>query len=301
MISEIANNFQNITKFDILQYFIDYADFLKNQYSYVYEYFSGKSETIDSSYIFNLRDLINRSDILLKRFSTFATKLGNSGYWELQQYCQDLNDTLERITKLPKYNRVSKTARGYKSVVQKDYSVGGMKTIQDVALGMKNSISENELILNNDLEENDYDIDNLSNIKAMISNTNSVVVDSIIEEPIGEKVYGKDISKDIDFEDNDLKIVKYEDNVNQKIETLLTLEKGDIPEFPNYGRDKLEGTNYSNYNFTSLQQDLMNTFNGDDLFDYVKITDASFDNGSLTITCDVKTRYTYSTVKNITI
>ena len=301
MFADIAINFQNITKFDLRQYFIDYRDFLTNDFPDVSNYYAGKTETIDAAKIKRLKDLITRSRNLLQQFSTFATKFSNVGFWELQQYCQDLNETLERITKLPKYNRVSKSPRGYKPYIQALYSVGGMRTMEDVAREIGETTTESELILNNDLEEENYDIDKLSNINALVNNTSGVVVDTILETPIGNRVYGRDIQRKIEIEGNDLKIVEWEDNVEQKVEILLMLEQGDIPEMPNLGRAVIEGSNYRDYNYTELLTDLRNVFYQDDLFAYVGITDVSYKDGDISVNVEVNTKYIYSTTKTITL
>ena len=301
MFADIAINFQNITKFDLRQYFIDYRDFLTNDFPDVSNYYAGKTETIDAAKIKRLKDLITRSRNLLQQFSTFATKFSNVGFWELQQYCQDLNETLERITKLPKYNRVSKSPRGYKPYIQSSYSVGGMRTMEDVAREIGDTTTESELILNNDLEEENYDIDKLSNINALVNNTSGVVVDTILETPIGNRVYGRDIQRKIEIEGNDLKIVEWEDNVEQKVEILLILEQGDIPEMPNLGRAVIEGSNYRDYNYTELLTDLRNVFYQDDLFAYVGITDVSYKDGDISVNVEVNTKYIYSTTKTITL
>ena len=301
MFADIAINFQNITKFDLRQYFIDYRDFLTNDFPDVSNYYAGKTETIDAAKIKRLKDLITRSRNLLQQFSTFATKFSNVGFWELQQYCQDLNETLERITKLPKYNRVSKSPRGYKPYIQASYSVGGMRTMEDVAREIGETTTESELILNNDLEEENYDIDKLSNINALVNNTSGVVVDTILETPIGNRVYGRDIQRKIEIEGNDLKIVEWEDNVEQKVEILLILEQGDIPEMPNLGRAVIDGSNYRDYNYTELLTDLRNVFYQDDLFAYVGITDVSYKDGDISVNVEVNTKYIYSTTKTITL
>lgn len=301
MFADIAINFQNITKFDLRQYFIDYRDFLTNDFPDVSNYYAGKTETIDAAKIKRLKDLITRSRNLLQQFSTFATKFSNVGFWELQQYCQDLNETLERITKLPKYNRVSKSPRGYKPYIQASYSVGGMRTMEDVAREIGETTTESELILNNDLEEENYDIDKLSNINALVNNTSGVVVDTILETPVGNRVYGRDIQRKIEIEGNDLKIVEWENNVEQKVEILLMLEQGDIPEMPNLGRAVIEGSNYRDYNYTELLTDLRNVFYQDDLFAYVGITDVSYKDGDISVNVEVNTKYIYSTTKIITL
>lgn len=301
MFADIAISFQNITKFDLRQYFIDYRDFLTNDFPDVSNYYAGKTETIDAAKIKRLKDLITRSRNLLQQFSTFSTKFSNVGFWELQQYCQDLNETLERITKLPKYNRVSKSPRGYKPYIQASYSVGGMRTMEDVAREIGETTTESELILNNDLEEENYDIDKLSNINALVNNTSGVVVDTILETPVGNRVYGRDIQRKIEIEGNDLKIVEWEDNVEQKVEILLMLEQGDIPEMPNLGRAVIEGSNYRDYNYTELLTDLRNVFYQDDLFAYVGITDVSYKDGDISVNVEVNTKYIYSTTKTITL
>ena len=300
MFADIANEFENITKFGLLQYFTDYRNFLQNDYSYIYDYYAGNSETIDSSKISTLNKLLSRSNVLLRQFSTFASKFGNVGYWELQEYCQDLNDTLERITKLPKYNRTSKSCRGYKPYIQTQQAVGGMKTMQDVASDV-GGVSETDLILNNDLEEVDYEIDKLSSITAFVDNSTGLVVETILEQPIGNKIYGRDLTRKItlDSSNNDLSIEEYEDNVEQKCDILLELNKGDIPEYPNLGKNLISGNSYKNYNYSELAKDLEILFQSDDLFESISISDISFGNGDLNVTCDIRTKYTYSTQKTI--
>ena len=299
MFAAVANEFENITKFALLQYFQDYRDFLQNDYSDVYAYYSGSSESIDSSKINKINSLLTRSNNLTRTFQTFAGKLGNVGYWELQQYCQDLKDTLERISKLPKYLRTSKSCRGYKPFIQVSEDVGGMRTIQDVADKIGN-ITEQELILNNDLEEENYEIDKLSQITAFVNNQNNVVVTTIMEQPIGQKIYGKDINRKITFSDNDLSVVEYESNIEQKCDVLLGLVRGDIPEFPTLGKNISIGS-YSNFNYAELISDLKDNFLQDDMFENIEIVDIDVKDGDIFVTCNIKTKYVYSTTKSVKI
>lgn len=296
MIAKIANEFENITKFALLQYFQDYRDFLQQDYSDVYAYYSGASESIDSSKINKIQSLLVMSNNLTRTFQTFAGKLGNVGYWELQQYCQDLKDTLERITKLPKYCRTSKTVRGYKPYIQVSEDIGGMRTIQDVA-DKVGDISEEELILNNDLEEQNYEIDKLSQITAFVNNQSNVVVSTIMEQPIGQKIYGRDINRKISFQDNDLSVVAYEDNIEQKCDILLNLNRGDIPEFPMLGKN-ITADSYSNYNYAELVSDLRDNFFQDDMFESIDVVDIDVKEGDIFVTCNIKTKYIYSTTKS---
>jgi HPt (histidine-containing phosphotransfer) domain-containing protein len=301
MIGDIANEFESITKFSLLDFFVDYRNFLQNDYADIYSYFSGNSETIDVNKLTTLSELLNRSNDLIRAFQTFSGKLGNVGYWELQQYCQDLKDTLERINKLPKYCRTAKTCRGYKPYVQIKADVGGMKTVQDVATEIGGTMSEEELIMNNDLQEQDYEIDTLSSINALVDNNTDVIVSTILEQPIGSKIYGRDINRKINFSDNDLTLVKYEENIEQKCDILLELNVGDVPEFPQFGKNFTEGSGMYTYNYAELVEDVRSSFLQDDLFSEVKVTDINPDKntGSVTITFSIQTQYNYSTTKNM--
>jgi HPt (histidine-containing phosphotransfer) domain-containing protein len=298
MFSDIANEFQNITKFKLLDYFIDYQSFLDDDYNDVYDYYAGNSEEIDVSKINNLSNLLSKSYDLIRTFQDFSGKLGNVGYWELQQYCQDLKDTLERISKLPKYLRTAKSNRGYKPYIQVNCDIGGMKTIQDVSEQLDN-ITEQELILNNDLEESDYEIDELSSITAFVDNSTNIVVDTILEQPIGNKIYGKDICRKISFNDNDLSLVKYEDNIVQKVDILAELNKGDVPEYPNFGKNIVTGNNYNTYNYAELVSDIRETFLQDSVFSSVNVANIEIKNGDVYITCEIKTKYVYSVTKDM--
>lgn len=300
MISEIANEFENITKFSLLEYLIKYRDFLQNDYSDIYSYYSGNVETISAEKLNNLSELLNLSNDLIRTFQTFSGKLGNVGYWELQRYCQDLKDTIERISKLPKYCRTAKTSRGYKPYVQIDGEIGGMKTVQDLSEQL-GGMSEIELIVNNDLQESDYEIDELKVIKALVNNKNDVVVNTILEPPIGKRIYGKDIKRKLSFVDNDLETVKYEDNVEQKCNVLLELNKGDVPEFPNFGKNVSFGSGMRNYNYAELILDIKNNFDQDDLFSDINITNITPDKktGTITLSVAVQTKYAYSTTQSI--
>lgn len=302
MISEIANKFQEITKFDLYQYFVDYADFMRNQFPYVRAYYAGESESIDASYIDNMNNLSERSNMLIKLFSTFGAKLGNVGYWELQNYCQDLRDTIQRVIKLPKYLRTSKTARGYKPYVQTEFNVGGYRDFRDISSIINNGeVTEESLILNNDFEEEDYEIDELKTAKAFVVNTGGTAVKTILEQPIGENVYGRDIDAKITFEDDDLAIKKYRDNVEQKITTLLELYVGDIPEFPTFGRSKTVGDNFSNFNYADLVREIQNVFLQDDLFLSVSVEDIKVVQGDIYVTLDILTKYIYAVKRTIKI
>ena len=302
MFSNIVTQFENITKFALLQYFEDYRDFMQNDFSYISKYYYGDTSSIDASHISNFNALRTKSKTLMQQFINFSHRLSNCGFWELQEYCQDLNDVLEKITKLPKYYRTSKTVRGYQPYIQVKSNIGGLKTVQDLAQEINSEgVSEISLIIDNDLQEKDWNIDKLSSITAFVNNQTDVVVETILEQPIGNQIYGKDINRKITLENNDLAVKKYEDNVEQKCDILLSLERGNIPEMPNFGKNRLQGTNMSDYNYTELVKDLQSVFLQNDLFEDIEISDIEYKQGDIFVNCTIKTKYSYSTQKTLKI
>ena len=302
MFSDIVIEFENVTKFKLLKYFEDYQSFMQNDFSHLSDYYSGQTEGIDAKITNNFNALLRQSRTLIQTFKNFSSKLSNCGFWELQQYCQNLNDTLERVTKLPKYYRTVESVRGYQPYIKVSADIGGMKTPQDLAAEIGSSgVSETSLILDNDLQENAWEIDKLSSVDAIVNNQSDLVVESILESPVGNHVYGKDINKKLTIVDNDLDVKKYEENVEQKVDTLLTLNRGDIPEMPAFGKNRLQGQTAGAYNYAELLKDIQTVFAQDDLFDSVEVIDVSLKDSDMTVTCRVKTKYSYSVVKTFTL
>lgn len=83
-----------------------------------------------------------------------------------------------------------------------------------------------DLMLSNDLNEGDWEIDKLTPLNVLINNTVDVVVTTILDQPIGKRIYGKDINRKITFVDNDLDIKIWQDNIEQKCDILLSLKRG---------------------------------------------------------------------------
>lgn len=303
MNSNIIREFENITKFSITDYFRDYVDFMREDYIHVDDYYSGVIKKLDSDIISRFKKLIKNSKTLLSQFRIFANKMQKCGFWELNEYCQQLNDTLEKITKLPKYKRVVKSYDGgYSKTVKTVGEIGGMKTIEDLSNETgANGIDEVSLILKNDLMEKDWEIDELKEISNFINNETDIVVTTIIGEPVGEKVYGVDIDRNITFSDNDLKLVLYTENISQKCEILLTLNKGDIPEFPEFGMTHTEGINSGNYNFGEFLKEINNNFMNNDIFKYVSINSMDLKGGSIEASVLIKTKYSYSQTSTVKI
>lgn len=307
MIEAVVIEFQKVTKYPLVDFLSRYRDFMLNSYPAIDKYFSGEIVSIDNQHLNSLKKLTSDCKDILAQFKNFSNKFSNCGYWELMDLIDDLNNTVEKINKLPKFKRTSLSKRGYQPFIQAETAVGGFKTMEDVANSIKEYNKDNsnwiDLMLSNDLNEFDWEIDGLTPINALIDNRNDIVVTTILDMPIGERIYGKDISRKITFKDNDLAVVEFRKNVEQKCDILLALNRGDVPENTLFGKNinLISGVTHKQFAYPELVSDIQDNFLQNDLFEYAEVTDFSFENGNMTVTVEIKTKYNYKTEKKISI
>ena len=305
MIATIVLEFEKITKFPLLKFLEEYKDFMSNSYKYINEYFSGKIETIDNAHVRALKKVTQDTATLMAQFKNFSNKFEKCGYWELMDFIDELNTNIEKINKLPKFRRTVLAKRGYTPNVEMKATVGSQRTIDDVANAINgynvDNLSWVELMLNNDMNETDWEIDKLSELNVYINNSRSEIVTTIIDMPVGKRVYGVDIDCKIQFEQNDFKRVEYENNVEQKCNILLTLNKGDVPENTNFGKSpEFESGNIKTFNYPEIAREIQANFRQNDLFSSVSVKNISYDdNYNALLKVEIKTKYNYNTEKQV--
>jgi len=303
----IIIEFVKVTKYPLVDFLTRYKDFMLNSYPAIYNYFSGSTETIDNTHLKSLSTLTSDCKNVLAQFKNFSNKFSNCGYWELMDYIDDLNNTIEKINKLPKFLKTSLSKKGYQPYIQVSSSVGGFRTMEELANSVKETNKDStdwiELMQSNDLNESDWEIDKLTPLDVFINNKIDIVVTTILDMPIGKRIYGKDISRKITFSNNDLLIVEYQDNVEQKCDILMELNRGDVPENMLFGKNYklMGGVSYKQFAYPELVTDIQNNFIQNDLFEYANVIDFSYSNGSMNITVQIKTKYDYKTEKKIAI
>lgn len=301
----VVEEFEQVTKYPLAEYLLKYQSFLIDSYSEINKYYSGEIESIDNSHLKVLSELTTQSNEVLNQFENFANKFATCGYWELMEYLDGLNNVLEQTNLLPKFRRTTLTKRGYVPYVQVNASVGGLRTVEDIAQSVNKLNSENtswvDIMLNNDFNEDDWEIDQLKPIELYVE-TSQTAVSTVLDSPIGERVYGIDINCFITIEDNDLQLKTHKENIDQKCRILLNLNRGDVPEYPNLGKDPLFiGGNVKQFGYPEIVDDIRNNFIQNDLFEYASVTNFGFDNGAMTMDVEIKTKYDYKTEMTVTI
>ncbi len=304
MLESIIVDFENVTKYPLVNFMERFQDFSSRSYPHIDRYFSGLMENIDNEHLMSLQWLTNEVKTLNAQFKNFSNRFETCGYWELMEFIENLNGLIERTNKLPKFKRTVLTKRGYKPYVQTEGTIGAFRTAEDVTSEIIRYEDQNtswqNLMRDNDMNEGDWEIDELKPITTYVDNRIKVVVTTILDQPVGERVYGIDIARKIKFDslNNDLMLVIHRNNIDQKIDILLELNKGDVPEDNQFGKDLSHavGSNANQIGYLLLARDIVATFMQNDLFDHVSVTSIEQTEGSLQVKLNIKTKYDSSTV-----
>lgn len=286
--------FEETTKFPLISLLERMNDFVINSFPEIEDYFSGSVENIDSFHLKELKELNQQFADLIMTFNKFSVKLSNVGFWELAEYCTDLQSFLEKVSKMPKFKKTSFNYGSYVDKTQSIRNVGGQMTFEKISEEM-NLPSENwiDFMIQNQMNEQDWDISELKSIKVFTPNER-LNAESILDQPIGDRVYGIDINRKIDFEDNDLSLLKYSENIIQKCNILGGLMKGDIPEFPNFGLSDLT-SNVNQFIYPKKSNELKDVFLQNDLFESVDVKGFNRESSNVEIEFEIKTKYDYKT------
>jgi hypothetical protein len=105
-------------------------------------------------------------------------------------------------------------------------------------------------------------------------------VQSVVDVIFGESVYGKDLQQKLEFENDDLKVLGYQETIKQAFNIALNLRRGDNPEFPNDGLQSslIIGQNLNSILYPSILRQLYDTFAKDDTMKSIAITNINHNN-----------------------
>lgn len=304
----ILDDFEKMTKYNIRSFFEESKYFFYNDYNNFVNFFNGRIEQLDKLYIKRLNYLAEQTIILSNIFLFNKNMMNTIDYWYLLDSFEDIKTKIQTTQNISKYLRSSIVKNNTKSGFVYDYILKREETLENVT---NNILTEDDFDNNwintafeNDLKEIDYDImGSDKSIKLRKKLFQSNLVTSMIDNTIGEKIYGKDIKRLISFKNNDLETLGYKETVYQTCEILSTIEKGDVPEFPELGINMnfYKGVNMSQLNFPSIIREMRRNFSTDDLFRDFEIKSLNVDNGSIFIEYQVDTKYELVIIKNVTL
>lgn len=307
MLENTIEIFQNKTNFPLADFLVEANSFFSNEFNDIVNFYSGNKNTLDRSQIKKLNSLSEKALYLQRIFRDNKSKFNTVDFWELLDIIEDIKVKLSTSQNMSKYLRSTiNNSLDKKNGFVFDTILENQETLEDVNLKkLKNTYEEDwfDIALENDLKEIDWDISGGKELKLRKKIFQSDLVTSMIDNTVGEKIYGRDIKKKLTFEDDDLKSLDYKETVNQTVEILASLNKGDIPEYREIGIPigLYKGSNFSRLNYSSIVRELNKNFSTDDLFSNFNVLEMEYKEGDLYIKYEVNTKYELVIIKNIRI
>lgn len=304
---DTINKFNEITGYDIGDFFKKVKSFFQSDYTTIVSFYNGDLNILRKEHIQNLNYLTEQCLVITNHFQEKKKLMDTIDFWNLLESFSEIKTKLETTLNISKYLRSSIVSGASKSGFTFNYSKSSEQSLEDIS---KNILKENsfenswvDIAFQNELKEIDYDVKENKKVELSKKIFQSNLVTSMIDNTIGERVYGKDIKKVLTIIDDDLEVLNYKETVEQTVDILSTLKKGDIPEFPDLGINSkfYKGTNFSQLNLPSLQRNLKANFNTDDLFLNFKIRNIKTEEGDLFIEFEIDTKYEMVLIKQISL
>lgn len=270
-----AIRFKDITKIDMQSFLEEAVDFFQTGYANILNYYQGGDVPTDS--FVELDSLLKTCEKIDAAFFQFSDQMLTSDMWDLAELFADIWGKLQTANNSSRWMRSSRVGRNdTKFYVNR--LLNDRETFEQVArsLGSENPQDDwEDIAVRNLIQEEDYDAtDNQKGVifKVSLNTVISYGIENIVDNPIGDKILGKDMDKCFHFDNNDIATVEGRDAVDQTIDTILNTMKGSIPEFPEDGADNDDiGANVIIVKYPSLFRNLLNMFSKDARFKSVTL------------------------------
>lgn len=275
-------DFNNLIGYDTFIFLDEYYEFFQDDYPKIVSFFSGNLDSLGEEVLRNYDNLVKSNEKILEAIRDRNKFLTAYVHWELVEHFDNLRENLKDVRVLWKYLRSSKTSFNYKNTLDFDHVLGKNETIEDLSSSVNGEDNYQnqwqDIALRNDLSELDYTTEGGEKVILSINlNTTVYPITSILDSPIGKNILGRDVSKEMRFVDNNILVLGYDDTYYQSVDTMLSLKKGQVPEFRFLGRDVLVGSNLRTFGVAVLTRQLQQIFSTDDSVNNIRINKISLE------------------------
>ncbi len=286
------DEFEEITGFDLETFFSRFVTFINDQSQLIIDYYSGLEDTMDRNAYGELLLLIEKIDYVLNLFYLNSERFNTVDFWQLMEFADDMKIKLNTINNFSRFARSAVKKESFTSETVVDVTMRRGETVEELIGRFGSTDREADWIdvaLSNALIQEDYTTDGGTILGITFKNNFRFYLDSIVDAPQGDRIKGKDINKWINFVDDDLEILSYDETLQQSMETLATLRKNDNPEFPFYGIDPsiIVGMTFKQASIPSIIRQIYQTFSTDDIVKRIEILDTSFGVDSISMNLNI--------------
>lgn len=269
-----------------------FTDFITNNSQNIIDYYSGFVEVLDRDSFGIYEDLVKEADFVVNLFDLNYERFKTVDFWELMEFADDIRIKLSTIGNFSKFARSSVKRASFTGDVTVQFATNDNETIEELMSRVGSTDRDNdwiEVAVRNNLEQEDYSLDGGTVLNINFKNNSRFFIEGIIDNPEGDKIKGLDIDKRIQFIDDDLKILSYNETLDQSLNILINLRKNDNPEFPQNGIDPslVVGVSIKSLSLPSIVRQIYQTFSTDDIIDKLQITKADFESDNVNINMNI--------------
>lgn len=269
-----------------------FTDFITNNSQNIIDYYSGFVEVLDRDSFGIYEDLVKEADFVVNLFDLNYERFKTVDFWELMEFADDIRIKLSTIGNFSKFARSSVKRASFTGDVTVQFATNDNETIEELMSRVGSTDRDNdwiEVAVRNNLEQEDYSLDGGTVLNINFKNNSRFFIEGIIDNPEGDKIKGLDIDKRIQFVDDDLKILSYDETLDQSLNILINLRKNDNPEFPQNGIDPslVVGVSIKSLSLPSIVRQIYQTFSTDDIIDKLQITKADFESDNVNINMNI--------------
>ena len=280
---DMYEKFLSVTGYNIKDFFQSYVDFCSEYYPYIVDYYQGGEINADSFY--ELDKLIAQINIVEPLFQLHENKLDDISMWELLENFSEIVTKLTTIKNSDRWLRSASVGRTNTLQLEKQLRTG--ETFETVSEQLELENPEDDwvdIVVPQYIIEEDYVTGHGSNTFSVnLKNVGINYVDNVVDTLVDENILGKDLSTEFVFENEDLKIIKFQKSMEQALQIILEAVKGCIPEFTDYGLPSdFIGQTTNAIQYPIIFKSLMNMFQRDnrwasaELIDLKKVEDSIF-------------------------
>lgn len=289
----ILAEFVRITKYPIKTYFKKYIDFSDNHSKNIYDYYGGKIKKPNATSFKLLDQLLQDSQLIENLIESKRNSFKTGAIWDLAELLSDLFIALETTSNASKWLRSAIAKNDFTPGVEVEYILQQLQTLEAVSSDVVGSSDRDNdwvtIALRNDIREEDYDMYGGNRLVISGKNNATIKLRSVVDNISGEKVYGIDLHRKLQFINDDLMALSYKETMQQTVDVLAGLTRGTTPEFPSDGYTVNAG-NRKNMAFPVLIRQLTQTFRKDDTLKSMGIKNIEIIEDALFLSFTVTTR-----------
>lgn len=292
---EILDKFDDILQYPVQGFVGSFVTFTRIYASNIIGYYSGDTVNPDMDSFTQLAFLLSQVHVIEELIIQKQHQFDSYGYWEICEQIDEIKTKLEGFDNASRWCRSSIVKNSFSSVVQQDFVLRSGQSVEILGKELGQPDYDNQWVdvaIKNDLSEEEYTLAGGNILQYSFQNNLKLVVDAVVDNIQGEKVYGLDFDKKLTFEYDDLKVLSYRKTIEQAVEINLNLRKGDNPEFPQDGiqSNMVVGGNMGNVTLPSIFRQLSQTFSKDDTLKSLEILSFETKEDRVNLSCQVETR-----------